>query len=105
MRSEAQSHSCGPQEVECLLLHAVGHRRVDEAGTDIDHANALGRETVAKAFEKAQIEEINPEGVAFNPELHEAMLAPPLASLLFIALGLPVYLFLVRQSRRTTDED
>lgn len=30
-----------------------------------------------KAFEKAQIEEINPEGTAFNPELHEAMMAQP----------------------------
>lgn len=32
---------------------------------------------LAKAFEKAQIEEINPEGAVFNPELHEAMMAQP----------------------------
>jgi len=33
---------------------------------------------LAKAFEKAQIEEINPaEGAPFNPEMHEAMLAQP----------------------------
>jgi molecular chaperone GrpE len=32
---------------------------------------------LAKAFEKAQIEEINPEGIAFNPEQHEAMMAQP----------------------------
>ena len=32
---------------------------------------------LSKAFEKAQIEEINPEGQAFNPELHEAMMAQP----------------------------
>ena len=32
---------------------------------------------LAKAFEKAQIEEINPEGQPFNPELHEAMMAQP----------------------------
>jgi molecular chaperone GrpE len=32
---------------------------------------------LAKAFEKAQIEEINPEGTVFNPELHEAMMAQP----------------------------
>jgi molecular chaperone GrpE len=32
---------------------------------------------LAKAFEKAQIEEVNPEGAAFNPELHEAMMAQP----------------------------
>lgn len=32
---------------------------------------------LTKAFEKAQIEEVNPEGKAFNPELHEAMMAQP----------------------------
>jgi molecular chaperone GrpE len=32
---------------------------------------------LAKAFEKAQIEEINPEGQPFNPEFHEAMMAQP----------------------------
>ena len=32
---------------------------------------------LAKAFEKAQIEEVNPEGTAFNPEFHEAMMAQP----------------------------
>jgi len=32
---------------------------------------------LAKAFEKAQIEEINPEGATFNPEQHEAMMAQP----------------------------
>ena len=32
---------------------------------------------VSKAFEKAQIEEINPEGATFNPELHEAMMTQP----------------------------
>jgi molecular chaperone GrpE len=32
---------------------------------------------LAKAFEKAQIEEINPEGAAFNPEQHEAMMSQP----------------------------
>jgi len=32
---------------------------------------------LAKAFEKAQIEEVNPEGEVFNPELHEAMMAQP----------------------------
>ena len=32
---------------------------------------------LAKAFEKAQIEEINPQGQLFNPELHEAMMAQP----------------------------
>jgi molecular chaperone GrpE len=32
---------------------------------------------LAKAFEKAQIEEIDPEGAQFNPEQHEAMMAQP----------------------------
>jgi molecular chaperone GrpE len=32
---------------------------------------------LAKAFEKAQIEEVNPEGGVFNPEQHEAMMAQP----------------------------
>jgi molecular chaperone GrpE len=32
---------------------------------------------LTKAFEKAQIEEINPEGQPFNPEQHEAMMAQP----------------------------
>jgi molecular chaperone GrpE len=42
----------------------------------IEGQNATLR-LLAKAFEKAQIEEVNPEGVAFNPELHEAMMAQP----------------------------
>jgi amino acid transporter len=37
--------------------------------------------------------------------LRESLFAPPLASLLFIVLGLPVYLILVRQSRRRIDEN
>jgi molecular chaperone GrpE len=32
---------------------------------------------LSKAFEKAQIEEVNPDGQPFNPELHEAMMAQP----------------------------
>ena len=42
----------------------------------IEGQNATLR-LLAKAFEKAQIEEINPEGATFNPEQHEAMLAQP----------------------------
>jgi molecular chaperone GrpE len=42
----------------------------------IEGQNATLR-LLTKAFEKAQIEEINPEGVAFNPEQHEAMMAQP----------------------------
>jgi hypothetical protein len=36
--------------------------------------------------------------------LSESLKAPPLASLLFIVLGLPVYLYLSRQSRRTNED-
>jgi molecular chaperone GrpE len=32
---------------------------------------------LAKAFEKAQIEEVDPRGADFNPELHEAMMTQP----------------------------
>ncbi len=32
---------------------------------------------LAKAFEKAQIEEVNPQGQPFNPEFHEAMMTQP----------------------------
>ena len=42
----------------------------------IEGQNATLRQ-LAKAFEKAQIEEINPEGATFNPELHEAMMTQP----------------------------
>jgi len=42
----------------------------------IEGQNATLR-LLAKAFEKAQIEEINPLGAVFNPELHEAMMAQP----------------------------
>jgi molecular chaperone GrpE len=42
----------------------------------IEGQNATLR-LLAKAFEKASIEEINPEGQTFNPELHEAMMTQP----------------------------
>jgi molecular chaperone GrpE len=42
----------------------------------IEGKNATLR-LLAKAFEKAQIEEITPEGAAFNPEQPEAMMAQP----------------------------
>jgi molecular chaperone GrpE len=42
----------------------------------IEGKNATLR-LLTKAFEKVQIEEINPEGQPFNPEFHEAMMAQP----------------------------
>jgi molecular chaperone GrpE len=47
-----------------------------DAAALIEGQNATLR-LLAKAFEKAQIEEINPQGAQFNPELHEAMMAQP----------------------------
>jgi molecular chaperone GrpE len=47
-----------------------------DASSLIEGQNATLR-LLAKAFEKAQIEEVNPEGAVFNPELHEAMMAQP----------------------------
>jgi molecular chaperone GrpE len=47
-----------------------------DIGSLIEGQNATLR-LLAKAFEKAQIEEVNPEGKPFNPELHEAMMAQP----------------------------
>lgn len=47
-----------------------------EGASLLEGQNATLR-LLAKAFEKAQIEEVNPEGAVFNPELHEAMMAQP----------------------------
>jgi len=47
-----------------------------DVATLIEGKNATLR-LLSKAFEKVQIEEINPEGQPFNPELHEAMMAQP----------------------------
>jgi molecular chaperone GrpE len=47
-----------------------------ELASLIEGQNATLR-LLAKAFEKAQIEEVIPEGQPFNPELHEAMMAQP----------------------------
>jgi len=62
-------------ELAILNLEKTGTSKSDVASL-IEGQNATLR-LLAKAFEKAQIEEINPEGTAFNPELHEAMMAQP----------------------------
>jgi len=61
--------------VKDSLDMAVSQPKSDVASL-IEGQNATLRQ-LAKAFEKAQIEEINPEGAAFNPELHEAMMTQP----------------------------
>ena len=58
-----------------LAILNTGKANSDVASV-VEGQNATLR-LLAKAFEKAQIEEVNPEGAAFNPELHEAMMAQP----------------------------
>jgi molecular chaperone GrpE len=60
---------------DSLELGIENAAKSDASGL-VEGQNATLR-LLAKAFEKAQIEEINPEGAAFNPELHEAMMAQP----------------------------
>jgi molecular chaperone GrpE len=62
--------------VKDSLELAVSNSAKGDVASLIEGQNATLR-LFAKAFEKAQIEEINPAGAAFNPELHEAMMAQP----------------------------
>jgi molecular chaperone GrpE len=62
--------------VKDTLELAVANEGKADAASLIEGQKATLR-LLAKAFEKAQIEEINPQGTAFNPELHEAMMAQP----------------------------
>jgi len=62
-------------ELGTATLQKDGEAKSDAAGL-VEGQNATLR-LLAKAFEKAQIEEIHPEGQPFNPEFHEAMMAQP----------------------------
>jgi molecular chaperone GrpE len=62
-------------ELGIATLQKDGGSMPDAAGL-LEGQNATLR-LLAKAFEKAQIEEIHPEGQPFNPEFHEAMMAQP----------------------------
>jgi molecular chaperone GrpE len=62
-------------ELAIATFQKDGAAKADVASL-LEGQNATLR-LLAKAFEKAQIEEVNPEGTAFNPELHEAMMAQP----------------------------
>jgi len=62
-------------ELAILNSEKAGSEKSDVANL-IEGQNATLR-LLAKAFEKAQIEEVNPQGGTFNPELHEAMMAQP----------------------------
>ena len=59
-----------------LAAASKGDAAAPDAANLIEGQRATQR-LLAKAFEKAQIEELNPEGQPFNPELHEAMMAQP----------------------------
>ncbi len=61
---------------DSLELATVNSAKADVSSL-IEGQHATQR-LLTKAFEKAQIEEINPaQGEPFNPELHEAMMAQP----------------------------
>jgi molecular chaperone GrpE len=60
---------------DSLELGIANSAKADVASL-VEGQNATLR-LLAKAFEKAQIEEVNPEGQPFNPEQHEAMMAQP----------------------------
>jgi molecular chaperone GrpE len=67
---------------DSLELAIVNLERANSEKTNADLASRVEGEKatlrlLAKAFEKAQIEELNPEGAMFNPEQHEAMMAQP----------------------------
>ena len=62
--------------VKDSLELAIQNAGKSDVASLIEGQNATLR-LLAKAFEKAQIEEVNPEGQPFNPELHEAMMAQP----------------------------
>jgi molecular chaperone GrpE len=60
---------------DSLELAIANSAKADVASL-VEGQNATLR-LLAKAFEKAQIEEVNPEGQPFNPEVHEAMMTQP----------------------------
>jgi molecular chaperone GrpE len=62
--------------VKDSLELALANSEKSEAASLVEGQKATLR-LLSKAFEKAQIEEINPEGTLFNPELHEAMMTQP----------------------------
>jgi len=63
-------------EVKDSLELGIANAAKSDATGLVEGQNATLR-LLAKAFEKAQIEEIHPEGAPFNPELHEAMMTQP----------------------------
>jgi molecular chaperone GrpE len=62
--------------VKDSLELAIANAGKADVASLIEGQNATLR-LLSKAFEKANIEEVNPEGKPFNPELHEAMMTQP----------------------------
>jgi molecular chaperone GrpE len=62
--------------VKDSLELALANSEKSEAASLVEGQKATLR-LLSKAFEKAQIEEVNPEQTLFNPELHEAMMTQP----------------------------
>jgi molecular chaperone GrpE len=62
--------------VKDSLELAIANAPKADVASLVEGQNATLR-LLAKAFEKAQIEQIDPEGTPFNPELHEAMMTQP----------------------------
>ena len=89
--------------VKDSLEMAIANSSKADVGSLIEGQNATLRQ-LAKAFERAQIEEVYPEGAAFNPELHEAMLtqqsdAPPNTVLSVVQRGYQLNGRLLRPAR------
>jgi molecular chaperone GrpE len=62
--------------VKDSLELAVANAGKADVASLVEGQNATLR-LLSKAFEKAQIAEVNPEGAAFDPEQHEAMMMQP----------------------------
>ena len=63
--------------LELAVANSTGANAGKADAANLIEGQSATLRLLAKAFEKAQIEEVNPEGAAFNPELHEAMMAQP----------------------------
>lgn len=63
---------------DSLELAVENAAKAADVSSLIEGQNATLR-LLAKAFERAQIVELNPAGQAFNPEFHEAMVMQPTA--------------------------
>jgi molecular chaperone GrpE len=63
--------------LELAVFNSTGANAAKADVASLVEGQSATLRLLSKAFEKAQIEEINPEGQPFNPEQHEAMMAQP----------------------------